>query len=230
MKKIKKLLVGRLIFIASVLLVILGIVKLRLEFYPKETTLVNGWNLILVNRYNYIPENYEVELVELSNGKQVDERIYEPLLEMFAVAEEEGVYMVVVEAYRTDVEQQEIMDNQIETYLQRGYPEFIAEKYAEKWVAKPGTSEHQLGIAVDINPDYSKSDRNQVYTWLAENAHKYGFIYRYPEEKVHITGIGNEPWHYRYVGVDAAEEMHEKDVCLEEYVYSQPLQTSIHSE
>lgn len=73
------------------------------------------------------------------------------------------------------------------------------------------------GIAVDINPDYSKSDRNKVYTWLAENSYKYGFIYRYPEDKTHITGISNELWHYRYVGVEVAEEMYKEDLCLEEY-------------
>ena len=88
---------------------------------------------------------------------------------------------------------------------------------AEKWVAIPGTSEHQLGIAVDINPDYEKSGK-EVYAWLAENAHEYGFINRYPEDKVHITGIMNEPWHYRYVGENAAKEMYEQRICLEEYL------------
>ena len=84
-------------------------------------------------------------------------------------------------------------------------------------MAVPGTSEHQIGMAVDINPDYDKSGR-EVYEWLANNAHEYGFIRRYPEDKVKITGIMNEPWHYRYVGETAAKEIYEQGICLEEYL------------
>ena len=80
-----------------------------------------------------------------------------------------------------------------------------------------GTSEHQLGIAVDINADKSKSSNDEVYTWLAANAHNYGFILRYPQGKQEITGTSYEPWHYRYVGVDAAREIYERGICLEEY-------------
>ena len=184
----------------------------------QAATMEKGWNLILVNQYHYIPENYEVELVKLDNGKQVDKKIYEPLQEMFAAAEMEDIYMVVVEAYRMEEEQQELMNEKVEEYTKKGVPGFLAKKFAEKWVAKPGTSEHQLGIAVDINPDYSRSDRDRVYDWLAENSYQYGFIYRYPENKAHITGINNEPWHYRYVGIEAAIEMYEQNICLEEYL------------
>ena len=84
-------------------------------------------------------------------------------------------------------------------------------------MALPGTSEHQLGIAVDINADKSKCSNNEVYAWLAENAHEYGFILRYPQGKLEMTGISYEPWHYRYVGVDAACEIYERRICLEEY-------------
>ena len=80
------------------------------------------------------------------------------------------------------------------------------------------TSEHELGIAVDINADTSKCSSDAVYTWLANNAYKYGFIKRYPDNKIEITGVNNEPWHYRYVGVDAALEMQKKGLCLEEYI------------
>lgn len=82
----------------------------------------------------------------------------------------------------------------------------------------PGTSEHQLGLSVDINADTSKCSSDAVYAWLAENAYKYGFIKRYPSEKVEITGINNEPWHYRYVGTEAAAQMQESGLCLEEYI------------
>ena len=93
-----------------------------------------------------------------------------------------------------------------------------AKKKAEEWVAVPGTSEHQLGIAVDINADGINSYGDEVYEWLLANSYKYGFIKRYPEDKTNITGIINEPWHYRYVGEKAAEEMVKNNLCLEEYL------------
>ncbi len=218
MRKRKKSLSFKVTLIIFIIVTILGINKAWKISTFQAASLENGWNLILVNQYNYIPQDYEIDLIELSNGKQVDKRIYDLLQEMFAAAEKESVYLVVVEAYRTEKEQQKLMDEKIEEYMQKGYPEFLAEFLAKKWVAEPGTSEHQLGIAVDINPNYSRSDRNVVYAWLAENSYKYGFIYRYPEDKTHITGISNEPWHYRYVGVEAAEEMYKEDICLEEYL------------
>ena len=91
-------------------------------------------------------------------------------------------------------------------------------KLAEQWVAIPGTSEHQLGIAVDINADTTKSSRDDVYNWLEENAHTYGFIKRYPSNKTDITGVINEPWHYRYVGKEAASAIYSQGICLEEYI------------
>lgn len=175
------------------------------------------WNLIVVNRWNELPEDYEVELTELSNGQMVDSRIYPYLQEMFDAARTEDVYPVVREGYRTAEEQQEILDDKIQTYINQGYSQSRAEKTAKEWVALPGTSEHQLGIAVDINADKSKCSNEEVYAWLAENAYKYGFILRYPMGKQEITGTSYEPWHYRYVGIEAAYEINERGICLEEY-------------
>ena len=109
------------------------------------------------------------------------------------------------------------MEDKIEAYRQGGYSQREAEHEAEKWVAKPGTSEHELGLAVDINAE-GQTDGNRLYQWLAEHSWKYGFILRYPAEKEEITGIDYEPWHFRYVGKQAAKEMYEQDLCLEEYV------------
>ena len=95
---------------------------------------------------------------------------------------------------------------------------FVAKEKALDWVAQPGTSEHQLGIAVDINPDYSVTKGLGFYEWLSKNAHKYGFINRYPADKVEITGISNERWHYRYVGEKVARIIYEENLCLEEYI------------
>lgn len=151
------------------------------------------WNLILVNRNHYIPNNYQVELTELSNGKKVDSRIYPEL-------------------------QQKIMDEKINEYEKQGYSAKEAKKRAEKYVAIPDTSEHQLGLSVDINADTDKCSSEKVYQWLDENAYKYGFVKRYPEDKTDITGISNEPGHYRYVGTTVAKIMKEENLCLEEYL------------
>ena len=178
----------------------------------------NGWNLILVNRNSYIPDDYKVELTELSNGEKVDSRIYPELQEMFNDARAQGYGLFVREGYRTQEEQQQLLDEKIEAYENEGKSKSEAKKLAEQWVAIPGTSEHQLGIAVDINADTTKSSSDDVYSWLAENAHKYGFIKRYPSDKTDITGVINEPWHYRYVGKEAALEIYSQGMCLEEYI------------
>ena len=178
----------------------------------------NGWNLILVNRDSYIPDDYQVELTELSNGKKVDSRIYPELQEMFNDARAQGYGLFVREGYRTQEEQQQLMDEKIEAYENEGKSKSEAKKLAEQWVAIPGTSEHQLGIAVDINADTTKSSSDDVYNWLSENAHTYGFIKRYPSNKTDITGVINEPWHYRYVGKEAASKIYSQGICLEEYI------------
>ena len=180
----------------------------------------NGWNLILVNRDNYIPDDYKVELTELSNGQKVDSRIYPKLQEMFDEARKEGLGLFVAAGYRTWEKQQELLDEKIREYENEGKTKKEAEKLAKEWVAVPGTSEHQLGIAVDINADTGISTRDEVYGWLSKNSYKYGFIQRYPADKKDITGVINEPWHYRYVGEKAAEKMHFQGICLEEYIMS----------
>ena len=94
---------------------------------------------------------------------------------MFDAARKDGIYPVVWEGYRTYEEQQKILDDKIKAYINEGYSQSRAERTAKEWVALPGTSEHQLGIAVDINADKSKSSNDEVYTWLFANAHNYGF-------------------------------------------------------
>lgn len=224
MKKAKK----RLKFICiTVIVITLLLVASSLGLHsPNEPTIgnvattENGWNLILINKDNRIPEDYEVNLYKLSNGEKVDERIYPELQKMFNDARAAGLSLFVAQGYRTEEEQQLLLDQKQEAYENEGNSPKEARKLAEQWVAVPGTSEHQIGIAVDINADTEKNKAEDVYNWLADNAHKYGFINRYPADKTDITGISNEPWHYRYVGVDAATEIYEKDLCLEEYIES----------
>ena len=177
------------------------------------------WEQTLVNRWNKIPENYEFELLTLDNGKQIDERIYESLQRMFDDARSQDVFPYVTEAYRSNDEQVEMMQIYIDSFIEQEYDEETAREMAEAYVALPGTSEHQLGLALDINADMNISgDSQPVYDWLAENAYRYGFILRYPEGKENITGINYEPWHYRYVGEECAGEIYREGLCLEEYL------------
>ena len=174
--------------------------------------------MILVNKWHPLETDSEIDLTELSNGQCVDSRIYPRLQKMFDDMRDDGVYPVVASGYRTEQEQQQIYDESMAEYIEKGYSESDAKTETERWVAIPGTSEHQLGLGVDINADGINSYGYEVYNWLAQNAYRYGFIYRYPENKVAITGIANEPWHYRYVGVNAATEIYKRGICLEEYL------------
>ena len=173
------------------------------------------WYLTLVNKQNHIPEDYNPKLAKVQGGEQVDERIYAPLMEMLEAAKEGNLNQLprVVSGYRTADIQQSFYDDKIAKYKKEGYSESEAIELAEQWVAVPGYSEHQIGLAVDIN-----GATYDVYTWLKENSYKYGFIFRYPGNKMHITNVAEEVWHYRYVGVEAATEMYEQGLCLEEYL------------
>lgn len=188
-----------------------------------ETVIDFGWNLILVNRDNPLSEDYHIETRSIGNGLSVDVRIYEPLMKMLTAGNSEGCSLLVCSAYRPYERQLEIYQSDIAEYQSRGYSYEEACELAEQTLAVPGTSEHQAGLAVDIvarthqvlNSNYASTTEGK---WLAAHAHEYGFIIRYPEDKVDITGIDFEPWHFRYVGVEAAAEIHELDCCLEEYI------------
>lgn len=181
------------------------------------------WNLTLVNRWNPLPEGWTVDEVELSNGWAVDSRCYDALQQMMDACRAEGLYPVVCSAYRTQAMQQNIFDQMKQSLLDQGYSDADAETEAGRQVAVPGTSEHQLGLAVDIvDLDHQLLDESQEQTavqqWLMTNSWRYGFILRYPTAKTETTGIIYEPWHYRYVGQEAAAEIYQQGVCLEEYI------------
>lgn len=201
---------------AGVLLVMVALTAVHLL---KNVVGYSGeWNLILVNKNHKIPYNYSPELIELSNGEKVDARIYPDLQKMFDDARAAGLQLFVRDGYRTGDEQKAIMNDKIAAYETEGYSKKEAKALAKTYVAEPGTSEHELGLSVDINAESSGTSQDAVYEWLDENAYKYGFIKRYPADKTDITGIDNEPWHYRYVGYEAAKEMKEQNLCLEEYL------------
>lgn len=177
----------------------------------------DNWSLILVNKDHPVPSGYNIELTQLDNGVYVDGRILPDLQNMFDDMRLEGLDPIVGEGYRTNAEQKKMMSDKINEFRGQGYSKKEAEKLAKNWVALPGTSEHELGLALDINSESGEYEWN-IYAWLADNAHRYGFILRYPEGKEQITGIEYEPWHYRYVDRSAAEEIYGSGVTLEEYL------------
>lgn len=182
-----------------------------------------NWQLLLVNPWNSLPEDYTVTLTQLKNGQSVDERCYPDLQTMMDDCRAAGLEPVICSSYRTQAKQEQLFDNKVNQYVAMGYSAADARVEAGKVVAVPGTSEHQLGLAVDIvdlsnqNLDESQEE-TAVQKWLLENSWKYGFILRYPNDKGDRTGITYEPWHYRYVGKDAAKEIYKQGICLEEYL------------
>ena len=188
----------------------------------KKLEKASAWNLRIVNRIHTVQEDEKVQLAEVENF-QVDKRIVEPLQKMLAAGRKEGIDMMICSAYRSWEKQTTLFNNKMKKQMKTGktYAEALAA--TAEWVAIPGTSEHQLGLALDIvSTDYQKLDEGQADTpvakWLAKHAHEYGFILRYPKGKKDETAIQYEPWHYRYVGIEAAEEIKAQDITLEAYL------------
>ena len=174
-----------------------------------------SWALLLVNYDHPLPSDYSFEILTLSNNEEVDERIYPALQSMFDDARNEGINLFVRSGYRDREEQEIVFQNKLNECLNEGMDEEEASQETLRWVAEPGKSEHETGLAVDINSEVSAED---TYNWLVQNSYKYGFVQRYADEKSDITRVYNEPWHYRYVGKEAAKEMTENNLCLEEYL------------
>ena len=174
------------------------------------------WNLVLVNPWNELPDNMKCKEMELRNGSIIDRRIYEDLQNMFDDARYAGFDPEVTSGYRSRKKQQQLFDDKKKEFKNQGYSNRKAEEAALQWVAEPGYSEHETGFAVDINEIGGNSQ--SLYKWLEQNCSKYGFILRYPAEKTDITGIEYEPWHFRYVGHDAAEYITANGLTLEEYL------------
>lgn len=176
------------------------------------------WRMILVNRWNPIPTGYvnSISLSYITSNQRLDSRAVSDYNAMIYAMQAAGLVPYVNSAFRTNSYQQTLYNNKIYTYMSYGYSRSQAELLAQQWVAVPGTSEHELGLAIDFNMNMYNS--TAVHTWLANNAHNYGFIYRYQADKTDITGINPEEWHYRYVGRDNAIRIKESGLCMEEYV------------
>ncbi len=183
------------------------------------------WNLILANKTHRLAENLEMETKQIFS-EEVDARIYDSLVQMLEDGERDSDRrFLVCSGYRSVDFQQELFDNKI-AEIRAEHPEYTYEEAyieASTIVAIPGASEHNTGLTVDICAmdfqmlieEYEETDEAQ---WLKENCYKYGFILRYPKGKEDITQIIYEPWHFRYVGVEAATEIMMQGITLEEYL------------
>ena len=183
----------------------------------------DDWRLVLVNKWNEMEAGYVPELTELAEGHKVDSRIAESLMDMIHAAKEAGYYIYILSSYRDMDKQISLYDAEVKKWEYQGYSKEAAEEKAGTIVAFPGTSEHHLGLAVDlVSSEHIKLDRDaektKGYQWLVKHCHEYGFILRYPNNASDITGIIYEPWHFRYVGEEAAAEIMEAGITLEEYL------------
>lgn len=181
------------------------------------------WYLALVNYNHVLDEEYEPELEVLTADKKVDVRILDDAKQMLKDAEEEGLDMVVCSAYRSYNKQKANFNDDMESWIESGYTLVDAYALTSQSIAVPGCSEHATGLALDIvSESYQELDEEQEDTdeaqWLKEHCWEYGFILRYPNGTTDITGIIYEPWHYRYVGKEAAKEITEQGITLEEYL------------
>lgn len=182
----------------------------------------DDWRLLLINKTHSIPEDYTVELGTIYGSWTCDKRVIEDLLLMLRDARSAGTGLYIASPYRTSSLQVSLYNNKITKFMNTGMSYLEAYKLAGQAVTIPGTSEHEAGLCFDFLCDSYKSlsegfEDTKAGQWLAENAYKYGFILRYPKEKEYITTIEYEPWHFRYVGVEAATVMYNEGITLEEF-------------
>ena len=182
-----------------------------------------GTEVLVVNPWNSLKEDYSVKLRKIDENYLVAADAYPALQEMLADCESAGCTPVICSAYRTQEYQENLFNRKVKKLKATGLTQEEAEKEAGTVVAVPGTSEHQLGYALDIIDYYNwnldeTQENTKTQQWLMAHSWEYGWILRYPNEKTELTGIIYEPWHYRYVGKELAAELHELDMCLEEYL------------
>lgn len=184
------------------------------EFYTNmQSVNMDDGILVLCNKYHILNSNYVPDLVNLPGnygGGQLQREAAQYFMKMVDAAKLDGIKLWNVSGYRSYYTQKTIYNN----YVNRD-----GVSKADTYSARPGSSEHQTGLASDINTASSAAhfENTKEYAWLINNSYKYGFILRYLKDKTFITGYKYEPWHYRYVGVDAAKIIKEKNITYEEY-------------
>ncbi len=196
----------------------------------KPVNASDDWRLLLVNRAHPLPEGFTVDLTETVGTYRFDTRAADALKDMLAAANSDGIKLSVISTFRKQSTQERLYSEKVAEYVGQGYTQQDAKTEAAKWVAIPGTSEHQSGLAVDVvsvdwydthDDLYETFEDTEEFDWLITHCVEYGFVLRYPKDKQDITGITYEPWHYRYVGKENAEYMTAHNLCLEEYTDKQ---------
>ena len=181
------------------------------EFYTyMEDTDMSLGILVICNKYYTLKKDYVPDLVSLNGygGGQIQKETATYFKKMSDVAKKDGISIRNVSGYRS---------YNTQVYLYNNYVKEDGQKKADTYSARAGTSEHQTGLATDINSVSSSFENTEAFKWLSKNAHKYGFILRYPKGKEFITGYMYEPWHYRYVGLDVAKFIYENNITYDEY-------------
>lgn len=183
----------------------------------------DDWQLVLVNKQHPVPDDYTFTLGTIKGNMKCDVRIIDDLMDMMQAAKADGINLVICSPYRDYNRQTVLFNRKIDYYMEKGYSYLEAYKISSMTVTVPGASEHQIGLALDIvSTTYSALDigfgETKAGLWLKEHCDEYGFILRYPLGKEYITGIQYEPWHFRYVGKEAAANIMERDITLEEFL------------
>lgn len=191
-------------------------------FNPKTTDVNVDFTRILVNGDYQLPEGYKPTLAEAVKGTGVllDYRVAPYYQAMYDAAKKDGITLTPVSGYRSVERQKTNFENKIQYYIDQGMDRKKATVEAATIIMLPGASEHNAGLAMDIASLSQSFENTDEFEWLSRNAADYGFILRYPkdEAKREITKVIYEPWHYRYVGVEAAQEITRKGITLEEYL------------
>lgn len=183
----------------------------------------DDWQLVLVNKQHPVPEDYSFTLGTITGSMQCDVRIIDELMAMLEAAKKDGIDLMICSPYRDYNRQTVLFNRKIDYYMGEGYSYMEAYRIASITVTVPGASEHQIGLALDIVCNtYTALDtgfgETKAGIWLKEHGCEYGFILRYPQGKEYITGIQYEPWHFRYVGKEAATAIMKKGITLEEFL------------
>ncbi len=188
------------------------------DFYSNASETIDDGNLILVNKYNYLTKEFKVDdledvsILHMYGKQKLRKEAYDKFKEMFNAAKEENITIIINSSFREYEYQQNLWNN---------YASQNGEAWADSYAARAGYSEHETGLAIDVTTYGVKKqedfEKTEAFTWLTKNAHKYGFILRYPKGKENITGYAYEPWHYRYLGVEVATKVYESDLTYDEY-------------
>ena len=197
---------------------ILLLIILENDFYKDINTIYSPTSYdVLVNKNNKLTSDYipsDLEIIDIKyacNDKYLRHEARINFENMAKNAKKEGFNIIAVSTYRSYEYQNKLYNNYV---LDKGF------YYADLTSARPGHSEHQTGLVVDVaneSLDYDNFENTKEFIWMKENSHKYGFILRYPKGKFHITGFKYEPWHYRYVGIDIATYIYKDNLTFEEY-------------